>query len=308
MDFEDRLILLGCDDFVGSAILAEAGLRNVILSTYDLHGQIPSGPFTYSSDELTAGGFGYRETEFRSRSDDTRREIEIADDAGQPGRIDFLWRGKVRANASYPLARVDVASLATVGLAGLDSEIPGTIPTDPATLETARRKALLERFKAVANDPGSLDDAVIERLIQDSDAGSLGALMALEGGPARFAELVLSLTEIRGSGTVRAQDFSAACAILARDVGRAENTLSAMLQASRTVLMRLDQAGFAPNPAADLPQGRACVVWIVDAAWFDQADWPGTGATAGALRANRIARASTWLAAQGIALNPVSLP
>jgi hypothetical protein len=308
VDFEDLAISIACDDFAGSGILAEAGLRNAILSSYNLNGQVPAGPFTYGYDELTTGGFGFTETEFRGQAVDRGSEIRIAHEAAAPARIDLLWRGKIRASAAYPLARVDVESMAAVGISGLDADIPGTPPTDPAALEAARRTALLARFKAVANDPDALDDGAIEQLLRDSEAGSVSDLMALDGGAARFSELVLSLTEIPGSSTARAQDFPVACAILMRDVSLPANTLSSLLQATRAVLARLDQAGFAPRAAADLPAGRACAVWTVDAAWFDQNGWPGTGPNPTALRNSRIARAGAWLARQGIALNPVTLP
>ncbi len=308
MDFEDQVISRACDDFAGSGILADTGLRNAIISSYDLNGQAPAGPFTYGYEELTTGGFGFTEAEIRGQGSDRHSRIRISDDAGAPARIDLLWRGKIRASAAYPLARVDVESMAAVGIGGLDADIPGTPPTDPAALETARRAALLARFKAVANDPAALDDSAIQQLLRDSEAGSVSDLMALDGGAARFSELVLSLTEIPGSSTARAQDFPMACAILIRDVSKPENTLSALLQATRAVLARLDQAGFAPRAAEDLPAGRACAVWTVDAAWFDQTGWPGTGANPTALRNSRITRASAWLARQGIALNPVTLP
>lgn len=306
MEFEDQTTIRLCNDFVGSGSLVESGLSSIIATAYDLSGQVPSGPFSYAYDELITGGFGYRETETRGPEGDVRREISIQSEAGNSERIDLLWRGKIRASAAYPLARVDVEAMAAIGLSGLDAEIPGTLPTDPAILESARRAALLARLKSAANDPDAIDLSVVDLMLLQSEAGSISEMMTLDGGSARYFELVLSLTEIPGSTAARARDFPVACAILVRDVGKPENSLSAMLQASRAILASLDQAGFSPRESAELPPGRACVVWVVPASWFDLSDWPGTGGTAAAKRANRISLAGTWLSRQGIALNPIS--
>lgn len=61
----------------------------------------------------------------------------------------------------------------------------------------------------------------------------------------------------------------------------------------------------APSPPDEAPSRRAdrAVCWLVPATAFDDDGWPGgTGTTAAALRASRLAAARAWLNTQGIAV------
>jgi hypothetical protein len=62
-----------------------------------------------------------------------------------------------------------------------------------------------------------------------------------------------------------------------------------------------------PSPPADAPSRRTdrAVCWLVPATTFDDNGWPGgTGTTAVALRASRLASARAWLGTQGVAVVP----
>jgi hypothetical protein len=62
-----------------------------------------------------------------------------------------------------------------------------------------------------------------------------------------------------------------------------------------------------PSPPADAPPRRAdrAVCWLIPATAFDDDGWPGgTGTTAEALRASRLASARAWLGDQGVAIVP----
>lgn len=307
LSFEDLVLSRAGDNFVAAALLNDAGLRNVLTASYALAGQVPQGPFTHSVSELGFGGFGFAQSETRiAATGDVHNCYSLETLADDPARIDMLWKGIVRAGGSFPMARIDLESFAAQGVAGLDAEIIGPVPTDPAALETARRAALLARLRAGANDSTAFDDSSIAALLAAASATSVTELLALDGGPARFSQLVLSLTPIAGSTAVRVRDFPVAAAIIVRDFTRSTTSLATMLQASRSILERLRYAGFDPAIGTDLPAAQAAVVWIVDEGWFDEAGWPGVGAGA-ALRASRIARAGVWLAGQGVALNPVNV-
>jgi hypothetical protein len=307
LSFVDRVLARAGADFPASGLLSDTGLRNVVAASYQLGDQTPQPSFSHFGADLTFGGFGFDTSEVRQHGGTAGESaLSLAIDAGDPARIDMLWRGTVRAGASYPLATIGVESAAPLGLAGIDAEIPGGPPGDPAALETARRAVVLARLKAAANDPDAYDDAFIDRLISAAEADSLAQLIAHDGGAARFSQLVLSLTPIPGSSTVRSRDFPVAAAILVRDIAAMADPLATLLHASQVVIERLRHAGFDPRPGTELPPGRAIVVWIIGVEWFDQSDWPGgTTGNAAAQRAERIGVASTWLARQGIALSPI---
>ncbi|RUN74782.1 hypothetical protein EJC47_19695 [Sphingomonas sp. TF3] len=306
LDFETEVLARIGADFVGGGLLVEDGLRNLILASYDLGGQVPSGALSYSEGQLQFGGLGFTQSEIRDSSGIlVRTELRTVAPADDLGRIDILWRGEVQATASYPRARVDVAQIGRVSIADLDAAIVGPIPADPIALEAARRTALLARLKAAANDADAYDDASVTRLLLEAQVGSVAELLALDGGLARFYQLVLSLTPLPGSVEASQRQFPVAAAFLIRDVTRADFRLADLLQASKTVLQRLRYAGFDPAESAILPPGRAVVAWLVADSWFDADGWPGSGANPAAKRADRIAKASAWLAPQGIALNPV---
>lgn len=307
LSFADTVLARAGADFQASGLLSDTGLRNVVAASYPLGNQTPQPPFSQFGADLTFGGFGFDTSEVRQHGVASGESaLSLAINAGDPARIDMLWRGTVRAGASYPLATIGVESSAPISLDAIDADIPGGAPSDPAALETARRAVVLARLRAAANDPDAYDDPFIDRLLATAEAGSLAQLLAHDGGAARFSQLVLSLTPIPGSSTVRSRDFPVAAAILVRDIAAMADPLAILLHASQIVIERLRHAGFDPRPGAELPPGRPIVVWIVSATWFDQPEWPGgTTGNAAAQRAGRIGAASTWLSRQGIALSPI---
>lgn len=307
MRFDDIVIAQSGSDFVGNAILAETGLRNILTSSYDFSGQTPQGVLTYSSDSLEFGGFGY----IRSDTVDAfgtlaHSEITASVAADDPVRIDMLWRGTIRATIAYPRAVTGVEGIAPLSLDDIDGDIAAPLPTDPAALEAARRAALLARMRAAGSDPAAYDDDSVSWLLGAAQVASVAELVGRPGAAAHFSQLVLSITPLPGSQTAQERAFPVAAAILVRDVEREDVRLATLLQASRSVLERLRYAAFEVAPADDLPPARPVVVWVVAEDWFDDTGWPGTGSGA-ALRASRIATASRWLGAQGIALNPLTI-
>jgi hypothetical protein len=307
VQFEDLVLSRAGQNFAGGRVLVESGLRHLVLASYDLAGQTPQGTLTAAVDQLDFGGFATHIVEAQDSDGGNRRvETHIAAPVGDAGRVDMLWSGRVTASAAFPQARIGISQLSFTGADDIDADIPGGAPASPVALEAARRAALLARLKAVAENADAVGAEQVDWLLARAEVASVAELLALDGGAARFMQLALSFTPIAGSSTVRAIAFPVSVAVLVRDVTQMPNPLTMLLQQSEAVQQRIAAAGMAPRPQPELPRGRPVVMWIVDATWFDDADWPGgTAGNAAARRADRIAGASAWLAAKGIALNAV---
>lgn len=308
MQFCDLVLSRAGHDLAGSGILVESGLRHLILASYQLGGQTPQGSLSALVDSLELGDFGSQIARTQDAvGSEARIETAPSADFGHSARIDLLWQGKVEANASFPQAEIGLTRFSFTGAADLDADIPGGAPADPVALETARRAALLGRLQAAAEIPAAFGIEQVDWLLARANVSSVADLIALDGGTERFMQLALSFTPIAGSATVRKTAFPVCAAVLVRDVTALANPLATLLHASRAALARLDLESLEPRQDPQLPAGRAAVMWIVDSVWFDDPHWPGvTSGSAAVRKADRIAKASAWLATHRIALNAVS--
>lgn len=304
MNFEDTTFLTFEDAALTAALFTSEALKATVSASYSLAPAALSGAPTGRFDLLTPAPF--------SGAAQIKRASEIYDvqpgagGSGRSLRADALWQGAVTLRATFPRSEIGVQKFAAPRLTDLDADIVGPAPTDPTALEAARRAVLLARLKANAQNPDAVTDEVIDAWIKQSGQDGLNGL--LEGATTvALAQLVLSFDPLPGTATAAPIVFPVAVTAMIRDVTQPDFRLVDFMQAAQEVLLRMDLEGVAPKSAGDtIPQGRAVVALIVVGDWFDDTDWPGGSAgNAAARKADRITRATNWLATQRIVLVPV---
>lgn len=301
MDFVDGT-LLGLADAAGrGALLDQAALAQMTMAAFDVTAAPLQGPFALDVETAELGlelaprlvleGSwtlpGGLPTDARFRIEGVR--------SGMPLRVEALWRGNLIARAVPQDSRIDDVTARFVAT-DLDRAIvaaQGALPADAAALEAARRKELRARLSAGMAQPAALDDAVLDGMLARAGVANVGALLAAEGTAA--------LGGVRVRFSAPAADAPAVpitlpvtIAVLVRNVPLALATLFAESRAVRAALAADPSAAAAPAPIRR--RTPILVLWVVPAAAFDDADWPGAD------RAARRGAAGDLLAAQGIGL------
>jgi hypothetical protein len=311
MQFTDKTLLALSDPAAAATLFSDQALQGVIAASYGIPAASLTGSPVGRFDRLDFAPFaGQAATEIEAE----HHAIHRGDPAGPlasglNARVDVLWTGSISVSASFPRAAIGVDRVAAPDLSDIDAAIQPPLPADPSALEAARRAVVIARLKAVAQDPATVTDASLDAWLDRAGLASISDFIASAAAATiPLRQFVLSFTPLPGSAAPVPMRFPVAAAGLIRDVAAADFRLADLLHASRAARARLDIEGLAPKPGGEgIPQGRAVVMWLVDAAWFDDADWPGgTSGNAVARRAARITKATDWLAAQEIALVPVT--
>ena len=311
MHFTDKTLLGFADPATAAAPFSEEALKAVIEASYGVPAAGLIGTPVPRFDQLEFAPFGGQAA---TEVSGEHHAIHRGDPSGPlasglNARIDVLWTGAITVSAAFPRAAIGVGSATAPDLSGVDDAIPAPLPTDPEALEAARRAVVLARLQAWAEDPAAVMDDTLDAWLARSGLASVSEFLERAAAAAvPMRRFVLSFTPLPGTAAPAPVTFPVAAAALIRDVTAADFRLADLLQASRVAQARLDLEGVAPKDGGEnLPTGRAATLWLVDAGWFDDADWPGgTSGSAAARRAARITRATGWLAAQGIALVPVA--
>jgi hypothetical protein len=222
--------------------------------------------------------------------------------------IDALWRGAVVAQFAVvgePITALTV-TWPQVGL--IDEQIiaqTGSLPSDPAALERARRAQLLDELRGGLDQPGAFGDAELDRWLRDLGASSVSELIGRLPGIAAGAALKITFAP-PGQPTAVPQPLPIAAAILIRDV--TGFSLAELLSESKRARACIERLGLlaAPSPGTR-SRVAVAVIWIVPLSLFDDSDWPGAtaGETPDQQIAARRAAAGEWLAAEGIGLAAV---
>jgi hypothetical protein len=311
MHFVDKTLLAFSDPATVAVLFSDEALKAVISASYGLPAAGLIGAPEPRFDRLDFAPFaGQAATEIAAEHHAIRRSDDPGPSAsGLNPRIDVLWTGTITVSAAFPRAEIGVERVAVPDLSGIDADIPAPAPTDPSALEVARRAVLIARLKAGAQNADAVTETMVDSWLAQAGFTSVGEFLSrASAASVPIRQFVLSFTPLPGTAAPAPASFPVSAAALIRDVTAPEFRLADLLQASRAAQARLQLEGVAPKPGGEaLPPGRAAVIWVVAAEWFDDSDWPGgTSGNAAARRAARITRATGWLATQGIALIPVT--
>ena len=314
MDYEDRVLLQLADASGRAALFDQDALASVAAAGYD-HPDL-AGPYNAVFDSVDL-------------SVTVGSTVRICGDwypapGTSPARLDLtatlpadpavpsmtaLWQGSVVARsrpAGDPLTSLSVQwpELSAVDAAIVRSA--GSLPADPAALETARRKELRQELSAAAGTAVLPDDAEFQRWLELVGASSVAALPGTPtnsgaGGYLRFGFADPTATQSSP------RPLPVTVALLARDTGFSVASLLAQTAILRT---KLRDDGGEPSVPADLRRRVEVIVgWVVPAATFGDSSWPGGDVLPADQRpAARQAVAAGWLAQHGIALIATNLP
>jgi hypothetical protein len=157
--------------------------------------------------------------------------------------------------------------------------------------------------RSMLADPNVVTAAEVDRLISRAGAATVSEYFDRVRGAAAIGAVKVVIDE-PSPPPVSPRPLPVAAAILVRD---ATVSIRALLAESRAVRDQLENMGLGA-PEGGLSRRRdLLVVWVLPAAVFDDADWPGGQPVAppNALRDARRAAAGQWLADQGIGLAAV---
>ncbi len=311
MNYDDRTLVRLADPAGRAEVFDQDGLAQVIAAAYDTEVVPVEGPYRPVFDEFRIGIFAAHTGQLEGtwqqagRAEITEARFRLSGMGGGPAvRVDALWRGSVVAQAAPEQARIVRAATAWPSLGAIDAEIVaalGALPANAAALEQERRTRLLARLRSALDQPEAFTNGRLDDWLASVGATSVTDLLT------RFQGSVLPGTvTVAFSPAVDAPPelvtFPLAAAILVRDAGF---SVAQLLADSKMIRTQLEPLGLErPRDAMLHPRGVAPIVWVVPAAVFDDADWPGgnEGMDAAALRAARRAAAGRWLAQEGIAL------
>jgi hypothetical protein len=316
MNFEDRVFVRLADATTRSPLFDQPALEQILTAAYDVQVQ---GPFNALFDHFEMGYAlpqqGVIEGMWGGVGSADRMQVRLltanlggGSPLGATNRIDALWRGAIVARVAPANSRIIEAETQRPDLEGIDDAIIadlGNLPADPQVLEQERRQRVLARLRATLEQPDAFTDDLFDRWLATVGASSTGDLLA------RFRMTAYS-TAVRVAFAPPAPvtptpiRLPITAAVLVRDSDNL--AVGQLLAESKALRERLLEAGIeTPHDPALRPRHAALVVWVVPAALFDDADWPGGGAgNAATQRANRRAAAGVWLAREGIGLVAVA--
>ncbi|MEQ8766298.1 MAG: hypothetical protein RL885_20455 [Planctomycetota bacterium] len=292
MNFEDKVLVQLASEASRTALLSQRALINILLATYGLDEAALQGVAVPKFSSFSFGGLEPQGTS------------ETQESPPEPERIDALWQGSVRVEASWPRARIDRVAARSVSLSGLDDAVAqgngGQLPSG-AALEAARRAELRKRVQMQTRYPDGIGERLVDGWLREAGVGAVGELLATAGATHRLSSLQLEVSPPIGGTDLAEIELPVGVALLIRDSARPEVSLTQILAATRRIRASLRRAGFEPKTQPEVTgPGKAIVALFVSDAWFGDSDWPGADSAA------RIQAASQWLAREGIALAPVS--
>jgi hypothetical protein len=301
LDFVDGTMVSLADAARRNALLDQAALAQMTAAAFDVSTTPLEGPFALDVEtaelglelapRLTLEGSwtlpGGMPTDARFRVEGLR--------LGDPLRIEALWRGRLIARTVPQDSRIEEVT-ARFAATDIDKAIVaalGALPADPAALEAARRNQLRTRLTAGMAQPAALDDAALDDMLARAGVASVGALLAAEGAAALGAVRVRFSAPAPGT-PASPVTLPVIVAVLVRNVPLPLAALFAETRAVRAALAA--DPTVTPAPAPIRRRASVLVLWVVPAAAFDDADWPGAD------RAARRGAAGELLAAQEIGL------
>jgi hypothetical protein len=313
VNYVDFTLVSLADQTRRASVFDQVSLDQLLHTVYDADTMGASGPYQPVFDDLQLGlaapALGTLEGTWQPTGSPERTEVVLRvaglGDSAVP-RIDAFWRGAIVAR--YAQAGDPITSVGTAwpDADSIDAAIAaahgGTLPGDPAALETERRTRFAAHVRTALDQPDVFTDDALDAWLADVGAGSLGDLFA-NGGTAALGTVKITYAPPHAVSESPKQ-LPVAAALLVRDA--AAFSLAGLLADSRTIAERIAPLGLERPDDPTLRLRRpVVVVWVLPSSVFDDADWPGGsagGLTAAQRRTLRRAAAGTWLAAAGIGL------
>jgi hypothetical protein len=307
MRFEDATTIRLADPATRDALFDETALAQIASAAYDTDALSMQSPYAAAFDSVELGVSLPRLAEidgaWQALGGGERRDLRLnVSGLGERGTIQIngLWRGRIIARTIPATGRIIDVAAERLDLSGIDSEI-NPLPADPDALETARRERVVARLRARFHTPDAADADLVERWLAAAKVASVSELI---DGAARtaVAEAVQVTFSPPDGGPPTPMALPVTAALLTRDAGFA---IAELLAESKEIRAQLLALGLGPPRDPSLPRRNDVVpVWLVPAALFDDADWPGAaaGLNAGQARTARRQAAGQWLAREGIGL------
>jgi hypothetical protein len=296
-----------------SAVFDQEALAQMVAAAYDTLALAVSSPYSAVFDSVTLGMSvatvgaveGTLRNELGAPATDIRLQVGGLGSL-LPARVDALWSGSIIAQTVTNTSRIESVT-AKFAVADIDAGIVqalGSLPSDPAAREAARRAAVMAELQAAMGHPTVLTDLAFNQLLAEIGVKSVGDLIAGHRG-----SMVPGVVQIRISGPAKEpvptpKALPIVAAVLIRDTGF---SVAELLMESKMLREQLMERGIDVPKIASLPAlNPFLVVWAVPITVFDDAGWPGAGADNAALHTDRRHNASLWLGPEGIAVAGVS--
>jgi hypothetical protein len=309
VNYVDSTLTRLADESLRASLFDQEALGQLLAAAYDLDAMAVETPFTAIFDQVVIGVHVPRRLTLEGRwgdiSSPERREGRFTVDgfgAGSPVRIDAFWRGAIVARTSLASSRVERVVSAWPDAHGIDDEIVdtlGSLPENPATLETERRSRLIARVRSGLRQPEALDDAAFDRWLRSIGARDVTDVMTRLSNQVLTGALQVEFSAPNEQPPAP-RPLAISAAILIRD--QPLDVAGLMADSKR---MREDLESFSAElTPADAGTGTPLVIWMVPQSVFDDADWPGGegGSNDEERNRNRRAAAGRWLAREGIGL------
>lgn len=310
MNFVDTVLIRLADPATRPGVFDSDSLAQIASVAYDTDAMPIQGPFNAAFDDTQLGlsvpriatldGFWGR-TGSGERSDG---QFILSGLGESTIRIDAFWRGAIIARTIPPTGRVTAVSGGVVDAGRIDAEIVaalGTLPTNPATLETERRTRFLAHLKAAFKQPDLMSGELLDGWLAAQGAASVSDLIDRLGGTVQLDPLQITFSPPNTTPSLP-EPLPIGTALMIRDVGF---SIADLLAESKIVRQQLDRMGMARAVPPGLPVREPLpVTWVVPGTVFDDVGWAGAadGMSAAAARAARRTAAGAWLAGQGVGL------
>jgi hypothetical protein len=308
VNFVDATIVRLADPASRAAVFDAAALGQLVEAGFDAATLAVEGPFSAVFDEFRLGlpsrPAGMVDGTWSPIGSVERTEVHLRVPGlglDGVGRVDAVWRGAIVARVVAGAGTVSDVVTAWPDPSGIDREIveeSGSLPSDPAALEAARRAHLLARIRSAVAQPEVVTEAALDAWLARLGVASVAGLLDGAGGAAGGAVQV-TFAPLPATSVPRPLPLTAL--LLVRDAGFSVAELVAETNALREVVATL---GLERPADATLPRRvPVLVAWVVPPEVFDDEDWPGgTSGTPEERRASRRAAAGTLLAREGIGL------
>jgi hypothetical protein len=310
MNFVDYTLTRLADDDTREAMFDQDALEQLLAAAYDADAVSFDAPFVPLFERLSLGISLNRRSCVEGRwgelTDPQRNQLLVQwdGDSSTPLRVDALWQGAIAAQAGGSRSRVERVTSDWPDVSTIDTDIVaslGALPSDPVALELARRMRLLARWRAGALQPDAFTDATLDAQLKFVGAGSVSELITRDQRAFGNATLQVGFSDPQAT-TPELKPMPICAAMLIRD---APLDLAGMLAESRRMRELLQAQGAERPPQySAIGQVPVVVAWVIPATVFDDPDWPGGTAGAGAAQNNAQRRlaASRWLSREAIGL------